>query len=53
MEKAAQRIPAERLWMNPDCGLKTRNWEKVKPALRNMIAASPYLSNHLKETQGS
>ena len=45
MEKAAQRIPAERLWVNPDCGLKTRNWEEVKPALRNMIAASRYLSS--------
>jgi 5-methyltetrahydropteroyltriglutamate--homocysteine methyltransferase len=44
MEKAAQRIPARRLWVNPDCGLKTRNWEEVKPALRNMIAASRHLA---------
>ena len=34
MEKAAQYIPAERLWVNPDCGLKTRQWDEVKPALR-------------------
>ncbi len=47
MEKAAQRIPAERLWVNPDCGLKTRNWDEVKPALRNMIAASRHLSTRL------
>ncbi len=53
MEKAVQRIPAERLWVNPDCGLKTRNWEEVKPALRNMIAASRYLSSHLSATQVS
>lgn len=53
MEKAAQRIPAERLWVNPDCGLKTRNWEEVKPALRNMIAASRYLSSHLSSIQTS
>ena len=53
MEKAAQRIPAERLWVNPDCGLKTRNWEEVKPALRNMVAASRYLSNHLSAVQAS
>jgi 5-methyltetrahydropteroyltriglutamate--homocysteine methyltransferase len=39
MRKAAQRIPAERLWVNPDCGLKTRAWEEVIPALRNMVAA--------------
>ncbi|WP_292994488.1 5-methyltetrahydropteroyltriglutamate--homocysteine S-methyltransferase [Nitrosomonas sp.] len=53
MEKAAQRIPAERLWVNPDCGLKTRDWEEVKPALRNMIAASRYLSSRLSATQVS
>jgi 5-methyltetrahydropteroyltriglutamate--homocysteine methyltransferase len=53
MQKAAQRIPAERLWVNPDCGLKTRNWEEVKPALRNMIAASRYLSSHLNANQAS
>jgi 5-methyltetrahydropteroyltriglutamate--homocysteine methyltransferase len=40
MKKAAERIPAERLWVNPDCGLKTRAWEEVIPALRNMIAAA-------------
>ncbi len=53
MEKAAQRIPTERLWVNPDCGLKTRNWEEVKPALRNMIAASRYLASHLSSAQAS
>jgi len=52
MEKAAQRIPAERLWVNPDCGLKTRNWEEVKPALRNMIAASRYLSSQVERNAG-
>ncbi len=40
MRKAAQRIPAERLWINPDCGLKTRGWGEVEPALRNMVAAA-------------
>lgn len=43
--KASQRIPAERLWVNPDCGLKTRNWNEVKPALKNMIEASKILRN--------
>ena len=32
-------IPAERLWINPDCGLKTRKWEEVKPSLKNMVDA--------------
>ncbi len=45
MEKAAQRIPAQRLWVNPDCGLKTRGWNEVKPALSNMVAASKLLSD--------
>ncbi|WP_018914120.1 5-methyltetrahydropteroyltriglutamate--homocysteine S-methyltransferase [Thiomonas sp. FB-6] len=40
MRKAAQRIPAERLWVNPDCGLKTRQWSEVLPALSNMVAAA-------------
>ncbi|HXT38669.1 MAG TPA: 5-methyltetrahydropteroyltriglutamate--homocysteine S-methyltransferase, partial [Candidatus Angelobacter sp.] len=37
---AAKVIPRERLWVNPDCGLKTRRWEEVKPALINLIAAA-------------
>ncbi|MCE8017886.1 5-methyltetrahydropteroyltriglutamate--homocysteine S-methyltransferase [Halomonas sp. MCCC 1A17488] len=40
MEKAAERIPVERLWVNPDCGLKTRAWEEVEPALANMVEAA-------------
>ncbi|QEQ97494.1 5-methyltetrahydropteroyltriglutamate--homocysteine S-methyltransferase [Neptunomonas concharum] len=43
MEKAACRIPAERLWVNPDCGLKTRQWKEVIPALENMVAAAKAL----------
>ncbi len=40
MTKAAQRIPAERLWVNPDCGLKTRQWSEVVPALASMVNAA-------------
>ena len=43
MMKAAERIPAERLWVNPDCGLKTRQWAEVLPALNNMVAAAKSL----------
>ena len=43
MRQAAQRIPAERLWVNPDCGLKTRSWDEVLPALQNMVEASQRL----------
>jgi 5-methyltetrahydropteroyltriglutamate--homocysteine methyltransferase len=40
LQKAAAVLPAENLWVNPDCGLKTRRWEEVTPALRNMVAAA-------------
>jgi 5-methyltetrahydropteroyltriglutamate--homocysteine methyltransferase len=40
MKKAAERIPADRLWVNPDCGLKTRQWSEVLPALTNMVEAA-------------
>jgi 5-methyltetrahydropteroyltriglutamate--homocysteine methyltransferase len=43
MKKAAERIPAERLWVNPDCGLKTRQWNEVLPALTHMVAAAKTL----------
>ena len=43
MQRAAERIPAARLWINPDCGLKTRQWAEVIPALREMVAAAKTL----------
>ncbi|RQU71106.1 5-methyltetrahydropteroyltriglutamate--homocysteine S-methyltransferase [Burkholderia cenocepacia] len=48
MRKAAERIPAERLWVNPDCGLKTRQWAEVIPALTNMVAAAKTLRNQVQ-----
>ncbi|AIO38950.1 5-methyltetrahydropteroyltriglutamate--homocysteine S-methyltransferase [Burkholderia cenocepacia] len=48
MQKAAERIPAERLWVNPDCGLKTRQWAEVMPALTNMVAAAKTLRNQMR-----
>jgi len=40
LKKALRVIPAERLWVNPDCGLKTRNWPEVRDSLKNMVAAT-------------
>ncbi|HEU4552547.1 MAG TPA: 5-methyltetrahydropteroyltriglutamate--homocysteine S-methyltransferase [Chitinophaga sp.] len=40
LEKAAQLLPARNLWVNPDCGLKTRKWPETEQALRNMVAAA-------------
>lgn len=48
MAKAAERIPAERLWVNPDCGLKTRQWEEVLPALKSMVAAARELRERIQ-----
>ncbi|CAD5109157.1 5-methyltetrahydropteroyltriglutamate--homocysteine S-methyltransferase [Zestomonas carbonaria] len=47
LEKAARRIPAERLWVNPDCGLKTRAWPETEAALVNMVAAARQLRAQL------
>jgi 5-methyltetrahydropteroyltriglutamate--homocysteine methyltransferase len=43
LRKAAQNIPAERLWVNPDCGLKTRDWPETRQALANMVLAAKRL----------
>ncbi len=37
VERALRVIPKEKFWVNPDCGLKTRRWEEVIPALRNLV----------------
>ena len=43
MEKAQAGIPAERLWVNPDCGLKTRGWPETEAALAAMVEAAQRL----------
>lgn len=40
IERAIKYIPAQQIWVNPDCGLKTRKWEEVRPALKNMVEAT-------------
>ena len=40
LEKAVRVLPAAKLWVNPDCGLKTRGWAEVKPALEHMVEAA-------------
>lgn len=39
IENILKVLPKEKLWINPDCGLKTRKWEEVKPSLKNMVEA--------------
>ena len=40
LEKASAVIPVDQLWVNPDCGLKTRHWDETKKALIEMVAAA-------------
>lgn len=40
IDKAIEVIPRERIWINPDCGLKTRNWDEVRKALGAMVTAA-------------
>ncbi|CAM4033220.1 5-methyltetrahydropteroyltriglutamate--homocysteine S-methyltransferase [Shewanella aquimarina] len=47
IEKAATKIPVGQLWVNPDCGLKTRTWDEVEPALANMVKATKELRRRL------
>jgi 5-methyltetrahydropteroyltriglutamate--homocysteine methyltransferase len=43
LDKAATQIPHTRLWVNPDCGLKTRNWHEAEASLINMVRAAQRL----------
>ncbi len=46
--KARESLAPEQIWVNPDCGLKTRKWEEVRPALVNLVAAA----RHLRQRAG-
>ncbi|HEU0126451.1 MAG TPA: 5-methyltetrahydropteroyltriglutamate--homocysteine S-methyltransferase, partial [Flavobacterium sp.] len=46
LKKASLVIPKEQLWVNPDCGLKTRGWDETKKALIEMVEAAKIMRNH-------
>jgi 5-methyltetrahydropteroyltriglutamate--homocysteine methyltransferase len=50
LKKALGFIPVERLWVNPDCGLKTRAWQEVTPALQHLVAAARTLRRLAAQT---
>ena len=52
LERARAVIPDDRLWINPDCGLKTRGWDEVERALENMVAAARALRDRV-QVQGT
>jgi 5-methyltetrahydropteroyltriglutamate--homocysteine methyltransferase len=47
--KATKHLKAGQIWANPDCGLKTRKWDEVRPALANMVAAARQLRSTMAE----
>ena len=49
LRRASDVLDPGQLWVNPDCGLKTRGWAEVKPALKNMIAAA----RRMREAHGA
>jgi len=49
LQQVLQVLPTAQIWVNPDCGLKTRRWEEIKPALTNMVAAAQSLRSTVKE----
>jgi 5-methyltetrahydropteroyltriglutamate--homocysteine methyltransferase len=50
LEKASALLPAGNLWVNPDCGLKTRKWPETQTALVNMVQAAKQLRQLVVET---
>ncbi|WP_392675059.1 5-methyltetrahydropteroyltriglutamate--homocysteine S-methyltransferase [Streptomyces sp. LN785] len=47
LRKGLKAIPAERLWVNPDCGLKTRGWPETKASLENLVTAARTVRSEL------
>ncbi|WP_041319698.1 5-methyltetrahydropteroyltriglutamate--homocysteine S-methyltransferase [Hyphomicrobium denitrificans] len=45
--KARERLAPDQIWINPDCGLKTRKWDEVLPALKNMVEAAKKMREDL------
>ena len=50
LQKAMNVLPVENLWVNPDCGLKTRGWDETKESLRNMVDAAQTMRAQVGET---
>jgi 5-methyltetrahydropteroyltriglutamate--homocysteine methyltransferase len=51
LREASEVLEPEQLWVNPDCGLKTRRYEEVEPSLRNMVDAARQLREQLAPAQ--
>jgi 5-methyltetrahydropteroyltriglutamate--homocysteine methyltransferase len=53
LEKALKVLKPEQVWVNPDCGLKTRGWEEVKPALEAMVGAAKAMRAKLGDSKAA
>ena len=51
LSRATRYLSADQVWVNPDCGLKTRCWEEIRPALRNMVQAAQAMRAELAEVR--
>ncbi|MFJ7984319.1 5-methyltetrahydropteroyltriglutamate--homocysteine S-methyltransferase [Streptomyces sp. NPDC096351] len=52
LRKGLEAIPAERLWVNPDCGLKTRGWTETRASLENLVTAARQVRTELSTDEG-
>jgi len=50
LKKAAKVLSPAQLWVNPDCDLKTRRWEEVRPALAAMVEAARAMRETIKQS---
>ncbi len=53
LEKATENLDERQIWVNPDCGLKTRGWAEVKPALDNMVEAAKIMRSKAKASKAA
>lgn len=52
LHKALEVLTPQQLWVNPDCGLKTRGWEEVELALANMVETAADLRSAVEAQKG-
>ncbi len=53
LTKALDVLSPEQVWVNPDCGLKTRGWEETKPALEHMVAAAKSMRAKIEQEKAA
>ena len=47
LQAGLANLPTQQIWVNPDCGLKTRRWEEMVPSLKNMVIATQQLRQEI------